>query len=124
VHIIGIFCYILLFIPLCCFVFGVCLILSSLNVYFTDIEKIWSFFVKILWLATPIFYSIEGQTRLFYLNLFNPTYYFITIFRDIIIYNKALDFSYFFTAISYSLLFLLFGLLIFNKLKVKFAEMI
>jgi len=124
VHIIGIFCYILLLIPLCCFVFGVCLILSSLNVYFTDIEKIWNFFVRILWLATPIFYSIGGQTKLFYLNLFNPMYYFITISRNIIIYNKAFDVLYFLVALGYSLLFLLLGLVIFNKLKVKFAELI
>jgi len=123
-NIFGIFYYILLFIPFSCFVFGVCLILSSLNVYFADIGNMWVFFTRILWLVTPTFYSIGGQTRLFYLNLFNPMYYFITIFRDIIIYNKVPNGLYFLAAIGSSLLFLVVGLVIFNKFKHKFAELI
>lgn len=107
----------------CIFVFGACLILSSLTVYFVDLENIWFFVSRLIWLGTPIFYAIGGQTRLFYINLLNPLYYFITISREIIIYSRIPELWMIFMAIGYSLLFLLAGMIVFNKLKVKFAEM-
>lgn len=108
----------------CIFVFGACLILSSLTVYFVDLENIWAFASRLIWLGTPIFYAIGGQTKLFYLNLANPLYYFITIAREIMIYSKMPRLWMILGAMCYSLLFLLIGLLIFNKLKAKFAEII
>jgi len=112
----------LLFISI--FAFGSSLILSSLGIYFFDLSNIWTFFSKLLWFGTPIFYAIEGQTRLFYLNLLNPFYYFITIVREVIIYSKIPSMWLIMGALFYTLLALLFGLIIFNKLKPKFAELI
>jgi len=106
------------------FALGAGLILASLGTYFFDLANIWGFASKLIWLATPIFYSIGGQTKLFYLNLFNPMYYFITLARDLIIYTRMPDPWILFGALGYSLLFLLIGLFIFKKLKVKFAELI
>lgn len=104
------------------FVYGFSLILSGLKIYFIDLDNIWIFFVRLLWFATPIFYAIEGQGRLFILNLFNPVYYFITIARSVIIYAEMPANWLIAGAISYSLLFLVAGLLIFNKLKVRITE--
>ncbi len=120
----GLIFYPLILVFLYIFIFGVCLILSSLTVYFVDLENIWFFVSRLIWLGTPIFYAIGGQTRLFYINLLNPLYYFITIAREIIIYSKIPELWLILGAIGYSLLFLLTGMLIFNKLKIKFAEMI
>lgn len=106
------------------FIFGFSLFLSSLTVYFVDLDNIWNFAIRIAWLATPIFYSIAGQTRLFYLNLFNPVYYFIAVSRDLIIYNKMPEKWLLFGAIFISAGFLILGLLLFSRLKIKFAEMI
>lgn len=119
--------YLILFYPLillllCIFILGTCLILSSIAVYFVDLENIWAFVVRLIWLGTPIFYAIEGQTKLFYINLFNPMYYFITIARDLIIYTKIPELWMITITIFFSFVFLLIGLLIFNKLKIKFAE--
>jgi ABC-type polysaccharide/polyol phosphate export permease len=108
----------------CLFIFGVSLILASLTVYFVDMESIWAFAVRVLWLATPIFYAIGGQTRLFYLNLFNPVYYFITFARDVVIYGRLPETLITCGSIFYSLLFFIVGLMIFNTLKTKFAEKI
>jgi lipopolysaccharide transport system permease protein len=108
----------------CIFIFGACLIISSLTVYFMDLENIWFFVSRLIWLGTPIFYAIGGQTKLFYVNLLNPLYYFITIAREIVIYAKIPELWMIMGIGCYSLLFLLAGLLIFNKLKIKFAEMI
>jgi ABC-type polysaccharide/polyol phosphate export permease len=93
-------------------------------VYISDIENIWSFASKLIWFGTPIFYSVEGQQNLFYLNLLNPMYYYITVSRDFLIYQKVSDFWLIGGCIIYSLLFLIFGFFIFKKLKHKFAEMI
>lgn len=106
------------------FVYGFSLILSALTIYFVDLDNIWLFVVRLLWFTTPIFYAIEGQSRLFILNFFNPVYYFITIARSIIVYAEIPPNWLMAGAIGYSLLFLTAGLLIFNKLKVKFAEKI
>ena len=120
----GIIFYPLILFFLSIFIFGACLILSSIAVYFVDLENIWAFVIRLIWLGTPIFYAIGGQTKLFYVNLFNPLYYFITITRDLIIYSKIPELKIVITAIFFSFLFLLVGLLIFNKLKIKFSEMV
>jgi len=124
ISLIGIFYYFIILLLFLIFIFGSCLILSCLTVYFADLENIWNFAVRLIWFGTPIFYSIEGQSKLFYLNLLNPMHYFITIARKLIIYLKMPELWMIFGAIDYSLLFLLIGLLVFNKLKIKFAETI
>lgn len=124
ISLIGILYYLLVLIFLCLFIFGISLFLASLTVYFVDLENIWSFVVRLLWLATPIFYSIGGQTKLFYLNLFNPMYYFITFARDVAVYIRVPDASIIFGTVFCALLSLSAGLLLFNALKVRFAEKI
>jgi len=121
---IGIISYPIILLFFCFFAFGVSLILAALTVYFIDLENIWLFASRLVWLGTPIFYAIEGQTRLFYINLLNPMYYFITIARDLIIYARTPELWLISGAVGYSLLFLVIGFLIFNKLKIKFAEML
>ncbi len=106
------------------FIFGISLTLSSLTVYFIDLDNIWNFFVRLLWFATPIFYAIGGQSKLFIANLFNPIYYFITISREMVIYSNMPELWIVLGAVFYSLLSLLIGIFIFNKLKNKFAEML
>lgn len=106
------------------FAFGFSLILSSLTVYFIDLDNIWGFVVRLLWFATPIFYATEGQGKLFILNLLNPIYYFITIARSMMVYSEMPANWLMAGAIGYSLLFFVAGLLIFEKLKNKFAEKI
>lgn len=106
------------------FVLGVSLILSSLTVYFVDLGNIWSFASRIIWLATPIFYAIGGQTRLFYLNLFNPPFYFVNIARDLVVYRLIPDWWVIIGAVGYSFVLLFAGFFLFSKLKSKFAEMI
>ena len=106
------------------FVFGSSLILASVGAHFFDLDNMWGFLSKLIWFATPIFYAIEGQTRLGILNLFNPMYYFITISRDLIIYTKMPDLWMILIMLEYCAIFLIAGLLLFSKLKPRFAEII
>ena len=106
------------------FAFGASLILSSIEVYFSDLDHIWGFVSKLIWFGTPIFYAIEGQTRLFTANLFNPMFYIITVARDIIVYARMPEAWMILGMVGYSFLSLFIGLFIFNKLKTKFAELL
>jgi len=105
------------------FTYGVSLFLSSLTVYFVDMQNIWNFVSRLIWFATPIFYAIEGQTRLYYLNLLNPMYYFITITREIVIYSKIPEIWMILGMMIYTLLALIIGIIVFDKLKYRFAEL-
>lgn len=106
------------------FAFGVSLIFFALSAYFRDLNNIWAFILRLVWLGTPIFYAIEGQTRLFFVNLFNPMYYFITVGRDLIVYMRMPEWWMIIGAASYSVLSLVIGIFVFNKLKGRFTEMV
>jgi len=116
--------YPLILLMFCLFIFGASLALSALTVYFLDLENVWLFASYLLWFATPIFYAIGGQERLLIFNLFNPMYYFITVARDVIIYAKMPELWMVGGVLGYTFLSLMIGLIIFNILKHKFAEMI
>mgnify|MGYP005851584707 CR=1 FL=1 len=124
VSFVGLIYYFLILLLFFVFVFGFSLILGSLCTYFFDLDNIWSFASRALWIATPIFYSIGGQTRLFYANLANPLYYFITAAREIVIYSNIPSPHIVVGVVISSLLFFFTGILVFSALKNKFAELV
>lgn len=120
----GIILYPVVLIFFSIFCLGCSLILSALAVYFTDLYHIWAFASRLLFFATPIFYSLDSGTLLFKLNLLNPMYYYITITREIIVYNSVPDLWLLLGTFGFTLIVLAAGLVIFNVLKNKFAELI
>jgi ABC-type polysaccharide/polyol phosphate export permease len=119
----GILYYLPIFVFYSLFTLGVSFLMASLSVYFFDLKNIWEFFSRILFFATPIFYSVSSGSTLYYANLFNPLYYFISLARGLIIYNH-LELWLALGCILWSLGFFIAGLFVFKKLKSKFAEMI
>jgi ABC-type polysaccharide/polyol phosphate export permease len=120
----GVVVYPLILILFSLFTTGTSFILSALAVYFVDLDNIWLFITRLLWFVTPIFYAAGTQGKLPLFNLFNPIYYFITIARDIVIYAKLPELWLVSGMLGYIVLFLIVGIVIFNKLKYKFAELI
>jgi len=112
---------ILFFIP---FVFGVSLILGSVSVYILDVEGIWTFASKLIWFATPIFYALNLSSKLSVINWINPLYYFITLARDLVVYNTVPSAEIIVGSALSGALFLAAGVLTFNKLKTRFTEII
>ncbi len=106
------------------FILGVSLALSSLTVFFVDLDNIWNFAVRLVWFGTPIFYAIGDQARLLSLNLFNPVYYFITAARDLTIYRHMPEAWILWGVFGWSIGTLAAGLLIFRSLDPKIAELI
>jgi len=119
---IGIIFYPIILIFFCIFIFGFSLIIASANVYFSDIGNIWLFGSRFLWIATPIFYSLENNPLLQFVNYFNPLYFFLTLARDVIVYSTTPTLLIVAGVVGYSLVFLVIGLFIFNKLENKFSE--
>jgi ABC-type polysaccharide/polyol phosphate export permease len=120
----GIIFYPIILIFFICFILGASLLLSACSVFFLDLQNIWQFLSRLLWFATPIFYSIDNQTRLFYFNLANPLYYFITASRDILIYNKLPETWIIIGIILFAVISIIAGMLVFNRLKSKIVELI
>lgn len=106
------------------FIFGCSLCFMIINAYIADTENIWMFISQLLWFATPIFYAIEGQTRLFYVNMINPLYYFIELARDIIVYNKTSEWWIYIGSVGWTILALLFGCILYQRFYKKLSEMV
>jgi len=118
----SIFFYPVILIFFVIFIFGISLLISSISVYFLDFGNIWSFFCSLLWFSTPIFYTLGNHPLLSKLNYANPLYYFITAARDLVIYNEFPSLIIIIGIVVLSILSLLLGLIVFNKLKDRFTE--
>ncbi len=120
----GLLLYPLILIPFTVFIFSASIILSSLYVYFVDIENIWAFLSRILWFATPIFYSTEPGTRLYTVGLLNPLFYFLTVARDVVVYGQTPETWLIAGGVGYTLITLLIGTILFKKLDKRLPELI
>ena len=71
----------------CC---GLGFFLAQLNVFFRDIQHIYSAVLTAWLYLTPIMYPIErlGETLTFIVKAFNPLYYYVAQFRDLIYYGQ------------------------------------
>ncbi len=106
------------------FATGMGLLLSSLMVFFHDVEFLWSVISTIWMYATPIIYSLsmfEGKAPwLITVMQFNPLYHFIDFMRNIIIYGQAPAFKEFLICGAFAGGMLLIGYAVFHKLEDKF----
>lgn len=103
------------------FLVGVGLILSTLMVFFRDIQFLWGVFLLVWMYATPIFYpeSIIPQ-RFSMILTFNPIYYYIRFMRSIIIEQTVPGFDVLIPIVFISLLVFFVGLFFFNKRQEQF----
>lgn len=105
------------------FIFGLSLILSSLNVFFRDLEHIVGILMMAWFYLTPVFYPLsmvpEKYQSVFSLN---PMTSIEQAYRQIFYYGQPPAMESLLVFLLYSILFLLIGLFLFNKLKRNFAE--
>ena len=71
----------------CC---GLGFLLAELNVFFRDIQYIYQAVTTAWMYLTPIFYPIESlpEKLQFLIKAFNPLYYYIAQFRDLVYYGQ------------------------------------
>ncbi|MGL5973139.1 MAG: ABC transporter permease [Oscillospiraceae bacterium] len=102
---------------------GMSLFLSALTVFFRDIVHLYSVFLTAWMYATPIIYPLEliGQSKaLSFIVKFNPMYYFVKYFRDVLMYDTIPNISFNLICILISLSSLLIGFFVFSKTQDKF----
>jgi len=98
-------------------------IVSSITVYFRDLQHFIGVALQLLFYATPIVYSVDTipESYRWILNL-NPMSYIITAYRNIF-YNQTMpDVSLLLMILGISAIVCVLGYCIFNKLQKGFAE--
>lgn len=117
--------FILMFFFLVCliiFALGVGMVLSSLMVFFRDIQFLWSVLVMVWQYGTPIFYSPNIIPERFQFILkFNPIYHFIKNIRMCIIDGISPEPRAYMYCFVFALASLLIGSLVFKKTQDKFT---
>jgi len=105
------------------FVYGAGLILSSLYVYFRDLNQIWDVLTTILFFCSPIFYplSIIPDYLLPY-YLCNPVTLFLGMYRDVMVAGQLPSLYSTVVVISFAIAAYFVGSFVFNKLQRRFAE--
>ena len=100
-----------------CYIFslGISLALSAITVMFRDIQHLYSVIVTMWMYLTPVIYPVSVlKGHLLTLMKFNPMYYYVTYFRDVVMYGNIPDLNFNLICLAFSLLSLLFGIIIFK----------
>lgn len=103
------------------FILGISFFLSAIGVYVHDLTNVWGVLTRLFFFVIPIFYIVDKNSLI---SLLNPVYYFILISRELVIYSIFPELWRFLLMIFFSLLFLVIGFIVFEKLKDKFAELV
>lgn len=102
---------------------GISFIVSSVTVYFRDLQHFISIALQLLFYATPIVYAPDSIPVNFqWILQYNPMTYIINAYRDIFYYQQMPDFASLAMVLVGSIIFCVIGYLIFNKLQRRFAE--
>ena len=114
------------FVVLLCLVFaiGMGLLLSSLTVFFRDIMHLYGVVLTAWMYATPIIYPLDLANLpgiIVAVMQFNPMYYFVTMLRDVLLYNTVPSLSMWLCAAAFAFGFLLLGLWCFKKKQDRFV---
>lgn len=105
-------------------IYGLSLIISSVNLFFRDLERLTAILTTLIFYFTPIIYSEEMIPEKFraLINL-NPLGPLMMSWRNLFLFG-SLDALSLLVSFAYSILFLLVGLGVYNKLSHKFTEVL
>ena len=102
---------------------GISFIVSSVTVYFRDLQHFIGIALQLLFYATPIVYAPDSIPVEFqWILQYNPMTYIINCYRDIFYYQQMPEFSSLAMVFVGSIVLCIVGYLIFNKLQKRFAE--
>lgn len=102
---------------------GLLFILSAINVYVRDVEYLVSFFLNLLFYATPILYTADMFPNSFRWILYlNPLTHIIDAYRNIFYYQTMPNLESLLYVSVIAIIILFVGYMIFRKLEKGFAE--
>lgn len=102
---------------------GFSLILSCIYIIAKDISQVWTIISTLAFWASPILFRLEDFRRaLPGIDYLNPISGIVINARNVILYHKYPETTLFLWSFMYSILFLLIGIFLLNKLGSKAAE--
>ncbi|MBE5820665.1 MAG: ABC transporter permease [Clostridiales bacterium] len=102
---------------------GICFILSSVTVYFRDLEHFVGIGIMLLFYATPIVYSINTiESNYASILKLNPMAHIIEAYRSIFYYQSIPNLQNLGIILAISIAICIIGYCIFKKLEKRFAE--
>ena len=101
--------------------YGVAMILTTINVFFRDIEYIWDVFLMLIMYTCAIFYKAESfiGTVAYTVFRWNPLFALIQSFRDCV-FGQPMDLGLLLYAFGFSLATIAVGIWLFTKQQNKF----
>ena len=101
---------------------GACLLVSSLNVFFRDLEHLTGIFLNLLFYVTPIIFPVQAiPAELLPVFRLNPLYYIIPCWHDLVL-RGILDWERVATGAGVSALVLALGVALYKRVEWRFAE--
>jgi len=97
---------------------GVGLVFSCMVVFFRDISHLYGVLMMALSYLTPIFYTeniLKGYSLATYVMKVNPMYWYVSMFRDLVVYGRAPDVRTWFACTACALVAVVVGLLVFRR---------
>ena len=118
------FAFLMLIVPILCLIvfnIGIGLLLSSLFIFFRDMQYLWSVFTTLLMYASAIFYTVDSYSPFMQkIFLCNPIYVFIKYFRLIVINNTIPSLGFNILSIGYAAIAFAIGITFYKKCSNKF----
>ena len=104
------------------FCLGIGLLLAAVNVYFRDIQYIYGAFLTAWMYLTPLFYPMDQlpATVQWFIKHFNPLYFYVGQFRDVMIYQHFPGAAIMTAGIVSAIAAMLIGTSVFLKVKDNF----
>jgi lipopolysaccharide transport system permease protein len=108
-----------------CFMVGLILLLSPMNVFYRDISHVIPLLTQIWMFATPIIYPLSLVPESFRLYYFlNPMTGVVDAYRKILLHHAAPDLTALVIAATVSVVALAFGLMYFKRMEFKLADVL
>jgi lipopolysaccharide transport system permease protein len=106
-------------------ILGLSMALAALNVYFRDVQFIWKLVVQVGFFATPVIYPITiFPEKVRWIVMLNPIALVITMMRDCTLYGISPEPANLAYVAIITLVVLVLGYAVFDRLEPKFAEAI
>ena len=103
------------------FACGLGLLISALSVFFRDVMHLWTVLITAWTYATPIFYPFEAHDPwMQQIIWFNPMYHYITVFRDVMMWNTNPGATEVLLCIGMAVVTFAVGFAVFRKTESKF----
>ncbi len=104
--------------------YGFSLLFSTLNLFFRDVERFITLIIMMLFYATPILYSVDmvPESHEYILEL-NPLAKIVILWRELFL-TGSINIEYLIDCLLVGLVSTSLAMLVFNKLKYRFAEVL